>query len=63
MASRSRVEAYAAKNGTSFNGAKRALGYKHEKGSVHRAPPSEATMPQRGGPVAGTGKPKGGEKT
>lgn len=63
MGSRANVESYASKNGTSFNAAKRALGYKHEKGSVHRAAPVEALMPQRGGPVAGTGKPKGGEKT
>lgn len=63
MAIRANVEAYAAKNSTSFNAAKRALGYKHDKGSVHRAAPVEPLMPSRGGPVAGTGKAKGGQKT
>lgn len=62
MGSRANVESYATKNNTSFNAAKRALGYKHDKGSVHRAAPVEALMPSRG-PIAGTGKPRGGEKT
>lgn len=63
MASRANIEMSAYKNGTSFNAAKRALGAKHTKGSAHRAAPSEPMMPQRGITVAGTGKPRGGEKT
>lgn len=63
MASRANIEMYAHKNSTSFNGAKRALGAKHTKGTTHRAAPAEPMMPSRGGPVAGTGKPKGGSKT
>ncbi len=63
MASRANVETYAAKNSVSFNAAKRALGAKHHKGSASRAAPAEPMMPQRGGPVAGTGKAKGGQKT
>lgn len=47
MASRANVEAYAHKNGTSFNAAKRALGAKHAKGSRRGGPAPTDTKGKR----------------
>lgn len=62
---RKRIEDSAFNNGTSFNVAKRALGAKHAKGSRHAGviAPEEGAQRIRSGPIAGTGKQKGGEKT
>lgn len=56
MINRKRIEDYAFKEKLSFNEAKRRLGGRT------RANDGPA-LPERGGPVAGTGKPKGGAKT
>lgn len=66
MANRARIDAYAFKEGVSFNAAKRALGAKHAKGSRRAGIITnldDNVTPIRRGPVAGTGKPKGGSKT